>query len=197
MILERLVCTMMATNCYLFGDDKTKEIAIIDPGGEPTAITRRIERKGYDPKMVILTHGHPDHTGSAKYMHLQYGIPVLFNEKDKSMIKLNKGEYIKENDIIELGDEKLEVLESPGHTPGGILLISYKNKVIFTGDTLFMGSIGRTDIGGNYNKLMDSIRTKIMRNPQVSDEFKVYPGHGEDSNVGYERKQNMFSSEFS
>ena len=112
------------------------------------------------------------------------------------MIKIDADRYIKEPDVIEVGSEKLHVLDAPGHSPGGIMLASYENKIMITGDTIFMGSIGRTDIGGNFQQLMNTIRIKIMENDRVTDDFELYPGHGDDTTVRYEKTNNMFSEHF-
>jgi len=187
----------MGTNCYIFGDDETKEVVLMDTGGEPLAIIRRIESKGYKPIGIILTHGHPDHTGGTKKIKEYFSIPVMYHPHEHKLIKFEDAKFVKEPDVIDVGSEKLHVLDSPGHTQGGIILASYKNKILFTGDTLFAGSIGRTDLGGgDYPALMNSIRTKIMRNKNVTDDFRVLTGHMEDSTVGRERQKNMFRSDF-
>jgi len=198
MILESMVSNLMyGTNCYIFGDEKTKQVVIIDAGGEPTAIVQRIENREYKPIALICTHGHFDHTGGVEYLRDHFKIPVMYNEKDHKMIKFHNVKFIKEPEVIEIGSEKLHVLDSPGHSPGGILLVSYKNKIIFTGDTLFASSIGRTDFaGGDYGTLMNSIRFKIMRNEKVTDDFQILPGHMQESTIGREKKMNMFKRDF-
>lgn len=199
MIFHSMVCNMMSTNCYIFGDEVTKEVVFIDPGGEPTAIAQRIETEGLKPIAIILTHGHPDHTGSAKHLSELYKIPIKYHKKDIGLAGIRKSdgaEYIKEPDVIKISSEELYVLDSPGHSPGGILLISFKNKIIFTGDTLFQGSIGRTDLGGDENALFNSIKTQIMYNPKVDDSFQIFPGHMYESTVGEERQNNAFRNRF-
>lgn len=198
-IVQRIVCNMMATNCYLFGDDNTREIVIIDPGGEPTAIMRRIEREKFIPKAILLTHGHGDHTGSAKSMRDNYNIPIMYSKKELGLVGIRRSNgayFVKEPEVIEIGKEKLHILDSPGHSPGGIMLANYDNKIIFTGDTIFQGSIGRTDFGGNFEQLMNTIKEKIINNPKVSDDFILYPGHNEETTVEYEKKHNMFKDYF-
>lgn len=197
MILESMVCNFMGTNCYIFGDEKTKEVVIIDAGGESLAIIRRIENRGFKPIALINTHGHPDHTGGTHKIREHFGIPVMYHPDEHKLIGFQNVKYIQEPDVIEVGSEKLHVLDSPGHSPGGILLASFENKIIFTGDTLFAGSIGRTDFaGGDYSQLMNSIRMKIMRNKNITDDFQVLAGHMQESTVGRERTMNMFKRDF-
>lgn len=197
MILQTIVCNMMGTNCYIFGDEVTKEIVIIDPGGEPLAIKRRIENSEFKVITILITHGHPDHTGAAKTLSEELGnIPIMYNRNDLGMAGIRDAQFIKEPDIIEVGSEKLHVLDAPGHSPGGIMFVSYENKIIFTGDTIFRGSIGRTDLGGDYDQLMATIKNKIMYNPQITDEFTILPGHMDESTVGNERRTNMFRRDF-
>jgi hydroxyacylglutathione hydrolase len=187
----------MGTNCYIFGDEKTKEVVIIDAGGEPLAIIRRIENNGYKPIALINTHGHPDHTGGTETIRDHFKVPVMYHPNEQKMIKFKDVTYIQEPDVIEVGSEKLHVLDSPGHSEGGLLLVSYENKILFTGDTLFAGSIGRTDFaGGDYSELMNSIRSKIMRNKRITDDFQVFPGHMQETTVGQERRKNMFKQDF-
>ncbi|MHA1727666.1 MAG: MBL fold metallo-hydrolase [Promethearchaeota archaeon] len=197
MILESLIVNyMFNTNCYLFGDEKTSEIVIIDPGGNFSDIKNMIEKNKFKPIAVILTHAHGDHIGAAKEVMEFFDIPLMVHKNELQRLKFKKEfKLIKENDVIEVGSEKLHVIDSPGHTSGGIMLISYDNKLIITGDTIFHRSIGRTDFGGNYNQLMKSIH-KIFTNPKISDDFFIFPGHMEKSTIGFERQFNMFRKDF-
>jgi len=187
----------MGTNCYIFGDEETKEVVIIDAGGEPLAIIRRIENREFKPIALINTHGHPDHTGGTETIRDHFDIPIMYHTNEQKLIGFDDVTHVQEPDVIEVGSEKLHVLDSPGHSPGGMLLVSYENKILFTGDTLFAGSIGRTDFaGGDYSQLMDSIRFKIMRNKKITDDFQVLAGHMQESTVGQERTMNMFKRDF-
>jgi glyoxylase-like metal-dependent hydrolase (beta-lactamase superfamily II) len=196
MILESMQVNFMGTNCYIFGDEKTKEVVLIDTGGEPLAIIRRIENREFKPIGIILTHGHPDHTQGTKKVRDHFGIPVMYHPDEQKMIGYQDVKFIKEPDVVEVGSEKLHIIDSPGHTHGGMMLVSFENKVVFTGDTLFAGSIGRTDFaGGDYPTLMNSIQ-KIMRHEKITDDFQVLPGHMQESTIGREKTMNMFRQDF-
>ena len=182
-ILNRLkVSGRFRTNCYLFGDETSKEIGIIDPGIDSNDVKSVINREGYKPVYLIGTHPHHDHIQCAIDIMDYFNIPLLINNFGNT-----KGEninFIKENEVIEIGAERLHIVETPGHTKNDIMLIDYKNMLIFTGDTLLRGRLPRQLI--NYNNLMASIR-KILDYPKISDEFKIYPGHGGHSTIGKER----------
>ncbi len=182
-ILNRLVVSgRFRTNCYLFGDESTKEVGIIDPGIDSNDVKSVIKREGYKPVYLIGTHAHHDHIQCAIDIMDYFNIPLLIN--NFGIKKVENVHFIKQNDVIEIGREHLHVIETPGHTTNDIMLIDYKNKLIFTGDTLLRGRIPRQLI--NYNNLMASIR-KILYYPKISDEFKIYPGHGGHSTIGKER----------
>ena len=172
------------TNCYLYGDENTKEISIIDPGIDPNNIISVINKENYIPIYLIGTHAHHDHIQSAFDIMDYFNIPLLINS-----IGIKKAEnihFIKENDVIEIGKESLHVIETPGHTNSDIMLIDYKNKLIFTGDTLLRGRIPWQLT--NYDNLIASIK-KILNYNNISDEFKIYPGHGGHSTIGRERSR--------
>jgi len=197
MILEKIICNFLMTNCYFFGDDKTNEIIIIDPGGEELAIERRIKNRKYNPVGIVFTHGHPDHTIAGKYLKDKFKIPVYFHPNEKKLIPIEDFIPIKEPESIKIGNQELFVLDTPGHTSGGICLVSYQNKIIFTGDTLFRGSIGRTDLGnGNFYNLVNSIKNKIIRNEKINKNFIIYPGHDEESTINFEIEYNIFRKDF-
>ena len=170
------------TNCYLYGDESTKEIGIIDPGIHSSAVINAIKGEEYEPVYLIATHPHHDHIQCATEIISYYNIPLLINGFGKG--KLDNINFIRENDVIKIGKEKLHVIETPGHTNNDIMLIDYQNMLIFTGDTLLRGRLPRQLV--NYQILMDSIR-KILYYPKISDEFKIYPGHGGHSTIGKER----------
>jgi glyoxylase-like metal-dependent hydrolase (beta-lactamase superfamily II) len=182
-ILNQLkVSGRFRTNCYLFGDEITKEIAIIDPGIESNNVINFVNNEGYKPVYLIGTHAHHDHIQCAIDIMDYFNIPLLINGFGKGT--LENINFIKENDVIEIGAEILHVIETPGHTKTDVMLIDYKNMLIFTGDTLLRGRLPRQLI--NYNNLIASIK-KILYYPKISDGFKIYPGHGGHSTIGKER----------
>lgn len=205
MLLEILEVGPFAANCYLVGCPKSKEAVIIDPGAEGMRIIRRVQELGLKIKYIINTHGHIDHIGANAEVRDAFGAPLLVHAADAPLLSspqagmalfMNKGRQtppdstIREGDILEAGTLRIKVLETPGHTPGGISLDI--NGVLFTGDTLFAGSIGRTDFpGGSYRQLIDSIMRKLMVYP---DDTPVFPGHGPSTSIGDERLYNPFLS---
>jgi glyoxylase-like metal-dependent hydrolase (beta-lactamase superfamily II) len=204
MILDNVVVGNYMVNCYITGDSETKEVIIIDPGFDGESIKKAIDKNGYKPKAVVLTHGHGDHIGAVSELMDTYGIPLYIHKFELDMISETKSNFSKmifgktiiltadkhlsEGDIIKVGNIEYEVIHTPGHTPGGICLKS--GDALFTGDTLFQGSIGRTDFpGGSYEQIINSIKTKLLK---YNDETKVYPGHNGFSSIGYEKKYNPF-----
>ncbi|WP_234119435.1 MBL fold metallo-hydrolase [Clostridium hydrogenum] len=186
------------TNCYIIMDEDTKESIVIDPGDDENLLLDAFDKTGSKLKFILLTHGHADHTAAVKGFRGKYGIDVYINEKDSELIEKeeemfgskneNGNKFVKEGDTLIFGNMEIKCIETPGHTPGGMsYLIDHS---LFTGDTLFYNSIGRTDFpGGDYTQIIDSIINKIMI---LSDDIKVFPGHGQQSTVGYERRTNPF-----
>ena len=194
-ILHRLVVGQIEANCYIFGSNKTMEVAIIDPGADDKKIKELLSKHHLVPKMVINTHGHIDHISSND----AFGLPVHIHKDDAEFLfnpTLNLSAFsgdpavflkatniLNNNDIINIGDIELKVLHTPGHTPGGICL--HYNGIIFTGDTLFANGVGRTDFPyGDDQKLITSIKKKLM---DLDDDVVVLPGHGESTTIGAER----------
>ncbi|MDD4568816.1 MAG: MBL fold metallo-hydrolase [Tepidanaerobacteraceae bacterium] len=202
MFLECLQVGPLASNCYILADGN--EAALVDPGGDSDLILKVIEREELKVKYIFLTHGHSDHIGALKDVKLatnakiaihENDAPMLLSAQDNLSIYLGDG-FIQPSADIELkGDEKfyvgdlvLEIIHTPGHTQGGISIKS--NNVIFTGDTLFAGSIGRTDFpGGSYTELINSIKTKLL---PLGDHISILPGHGEQSTINREKHTNPF-----
>jgi glyoxylase-like metal-dependent hydrolase (beta-lactamase superfamily II) len=208
LILKKLIVGMLGTNCYIFGSNN--KIVIIDPGAEPKVVIENVENLNNDIVVisVILTHGHFDHSMKAQRIVRHFKVPLMYSDKKTEIMPFKKDadQWLKEGDMIELDSIKLNVLETPGHSPGSICLYSKDVKeingkrcdgIIFTGDLLFRRSVGRTDImGGNQKLLFENIKKKIMQNPAITDNFIIFPGHMGNSTVGEERIYNMFKNYF-
>ena len=208
MILHKLVVGPLGTNCYIFGSSLTKEVVIIDPGAEDDIIISSIEKLDVKPIAVLLTHGHFDHTMKVGKIKRYYDIPLMYSKKEseEGIFSLRKADrWLKEGDSIKVGEISLHVLETPGHSPGSLCFLTKDVKeinkkvdgIIFTGDLIFRRSIGRSDIGGgDQYQLFQSIKNKIMYNPELSDNFLIFPGHMITSTIAEERQFNIFKKYF-
>jgi len=197
MFVKMFTVGIIQTNCFIVGDTHTEEAVVIDPGfdsaSEAKSILKEIERNRFRVKFIINTHGHPDHTSGNKTMKEATGAPVLIHEYDAPLLRNPSADKtIREGDIIEFGEVKLRVLHTPGHSKGSMALLAAD--AVFSGDTLFAGSIGRYDLpGGSLEEIMSSIRNKLLTLP---DRVKVYPGHGPVTTIGEERRSNPFLQDF-
>ena len=209
MIFKKLIVGPLGTNCYIFGSDKTNEVVVIDPGGNAETIINSVDELKGKPIAVLLTHGHFDHTTKVGKIIRHFHIPLMYNRKeyDSGTFKQKEANrWLVEGDVIKVGEIKLLTLETPGHSPGSLCFFTSDvdefrgNKIsgiVFTGDLIFRGSIGRSDFqGGNQNLLFESIGKKIMHNKAINDNFIVCPGHMDLSTVGDERAHNMFRKFF-
>lgn len=204
MIIKALLVGFLETNCYIVGCEETKEAMVVDPGGDGQKILKALDDLQLKCKYIVLTHGHIDHILAIKEVVEATKAKVCIHKDDAIMLTSAKhnlsymmGEdldfdaadvLLEENDIIEVGSLKVKVLHTPGHTLGGITL--EVENVLFTGDALFKGSIGRTDFpGGSYSKLIEGIKTKLLKFPP---ETIIYPGHNSFSTIGEEIKSNPF-----
>ena len=197
MFIEMFTVGMLSTNCFIVGDANRGEAIIIDPGlgnaSEAKNILKEIERNNFQIKFIVNTHGHPDHISGNKWMKQAIGASILIHESDAPKLQNPTADKkLREGDLIEFGNIKLRVLHTPGHSEGSIALLN--TDTVFVGDTLFAGSIGRYDLpGGSLEELMNSVKKKLLTLP---DYVKVYPGHGEATTIGEERKTNPFLQDF-
>ena len=206
MFLKRFVVGELNTNCYLIACEESKKAVVIDPGGEEAvdSILNILQKNNFDLKYIINTHGHIDHIIGNNLLKLKTEALLLIHRLDADMlVDGNKNisffmgkeicsphadKLLEEGDEICLGTLKLKVIHTPGHTLGGISLVL--NNIVFTGDTLFAGGIGRSDLpGGSYQDLQKSIKEKLL---VLSDDKIIYPGHGPDSTIGEERRTNLY-----
>jgi glyoxylase-like metal-dependent hydrolase (beta-lactamase superfamily II) len=205
MILKRLAVGALGANCYIVGCEKEKTGMVIDPGGDAGRIISEISNLGLKIKTIILTHGHGDHIGAANAVKSATGAEIAIHADDIGVMQdkvlcdmfgldynpVNQPDILlKGGDMITVGELKFTVIHTPGHSRGGICL--FGEGVLFSGDTLFSGSIGRTDLarwGGDYNTIIKSIKTKLLT---LDDATIVYPGHGPKTTIGDERRGNPF-----
>lgn len=204
MIIKRIPAGIYAANCYVLYSEKENEGIIVDPGGDVDDILKYVNDNNIEINSIVLTHGHGDHIAGANELKEELDVNLLVHEADVDLLKsgdmnlssimaigsieLTADELLTDGDTIEFGDEKVTVLHTPGHTLGGICLLS--GKYLISGDTLFKGSIGRTDLeGGNYETIINSIREKLLVLP---GDTIVYPGHGPETTIEEEMRNNQF-----
>ena len=206
MILETFPVGPLQCNCTLLGDEQTGEAIVIDPGDEISRIHQMLTERGLKLKQILITHAHIDHVGGALKLKRLTGAPILLNENDLPLLQImdtQAGWLGMETPEVAPPDASLadglkvglenypaQVIHTPGHTQGSVCLHFVPLKMVFAGDTLFYGSIGRTDLpGGDGRQIIDSIRTKLLALP---DETHVIPGHGRPTTIGAEREMNPF-----
>ncbi len=173
MNIKRIIVGEFEANCYLA--ESAGELIIIDPGDEAEKIAAEIVRFKTSPRSIILTHHHFDHIGAVQNIAGQLKIPIFIHEKEKKYINFPEINYLKEGDEVRVGDEVLQVINTPGHTPGSLCLLG--EKVIFTGDTLFKDGYGRTDFPGGSSDDMDKSLERLKK--LIKPGITVFPGHGE------------------
>jgi hydroxyacylglutathione hydrolase len=206
MILETFPVGLLQCNCTLVGDEDTREATVIDPGDNIPHILARLAAHGLTLKQIVVTHAHIDHVGGALALKRATGAPILLNEGDLPLLRMMdiqagwlgvKPPEVTPPDasaepgmIVQTGSHAAQVLHTPGHTPGSICLLFAPEKLLIAGDTLFAGSVGRTDLpGGNGEQILHSIRDELLVLP---DDLHVIPGHGPATTIGDERETNPF-----
>lgn len=210
MKIESMVLGAVATNCYFVINEETKETIVIDPADRADRILEKASAEGLSLKAVFLTHGHADHILAVPELRGKMGIPVYASRAEEELLAdpnqnlslalFGKSLSLKADVLTEDGQEleaagmKFRVLFTPGHTPGGCCYYNQEENILFSGDTLFCGSVGRTDFpGGSMGTLVRSIGEKLM---PLADETRVYPGHQEETTIGAERRYNPYLRKF-
>ena len=206
MILETFPVGPLQCNCTILGDEATGEAIVVDPGDDVSRIHRRLTELGLKLKQVLVTHGHIDHVGGALQLKRLTGAPILMNENDLPQLKMMGAQAswvgvptpevappdgaLEDGVIVGLEGYPAQVLHTPGHTQGSVCLYIAPMKLLLAGDTLFAGSIGRTDLpGGDGRQIIRSIQDRLLALP---DETRVISGHGPETAIGDERESNPF-----
>ncbi len=205
MKVERFVTGIISTNCYLVINEETLQTVVVDPAASSPNLMNHIDAENLKIEAILLTHGHFDHIMGIDGFLKKYNVPVYLHEADKEIIndpKLNQSstytagytfseaEYIQDGQVLTLAGYEFEVFHTPGHTPGCCCFYVRQEGVLFSGDTLFANSVGRTDFpGSSTSDLIRSIREKLLPLP---DETRVYPGHMGETAIGHERKNNPY-----
>ena len=196
MLIKTLPVGQLETNCYVVTNEKTLECVVIDPGDESNTILNYLEDNHLKCVAILLTHGHWDHVGAVNTVKEETGVPVYMNRQDDTNVcgipyysfpMPKDGHYIQDGDVLDLAGLHFDVIGTPGHTPGGVTFRC--QNALFTGDTLFQGSCGRTDLpGGDMYELLDSLK-KLC---QLKGDYEVYPGHMGSSSLERERMFNYY-----
>jgi hydroxyacylglutathione hydrolase len=206
MILETFPVGLLQCNCTLLGDEATGEAMVVDPGDNIPQILARLAKHGLTLKQIVVTHAHIDHVGGALTLKQQTGAPILLNQQDLPLLEMMEMQAgwlgvqtpeiappdasAEDHLVVGLENYPAQVLHTPGHTPGSICLHFAPQKLLIAGDTLFAGSIGRTDLpGGDFKTIIRSIRDRLLPLPE---ETRVIPGHGSVTTIGEERESNPF-----
>jgi hydroxyacylglutathione hydrolase len=207
MIQEVIPVGMLQCNCYVLGDEATREAVVIDPGDDIERVQEVLARHHLRAKYIVATHAHIDHVGGIESLQRATGAAVMMHQRDLPLYQhlamqaawlgvrppgtVEVDQFLKTGDVLRWGNLALEAMHTPGHSPGSLsLYLPGDDERILSGDTLFQGSIGRTDLwGGDLHEILRSIQNVLLRFP---DEMPVYPGHGRPTTIGAEREFNPF-----
>lgn len=208
MIQEVIPVGMLRCNCYVLGDEASHEAIVIDPGDDIESVQKVLQKHKLTPKYLVVTHAHIDHVGGLEKLARASGAPALMHEADLPLYQnlatqaawlgmrppgtIEIDQFLREGDTLRWGAKALQVLHTPGHSPGSVSLYlpAADDRRLFSGDTLFQASIGRTDLwGGSYDEILKSIESKLLI---MDDLTKVFPGHGPATTIGAERQLNPF-----
>lgn len=208
MLIEKMALGPFQCNCSILACETTKEAIVVDPGADADRILRSLRENGWKPKYLVHTHAHLDHVGATEGLHHSTRAEVCLHREDAflydnvamqaALFRLPSftvpavTQWIEDRDVLSFGNYKMEVLHTPGHTPGSVSFYvpTETGAQVFTGDTLFMGSIGRTDLwGGDMPTLLHSIQDKLL---ELGDAAVVHPGHGPETTIGDEKRHNPF-----
>ncbi|MEM2905898.1 MAG: MBL fold metallo-hydrolase [Candidatus Bathyarchaeia archaeon] len=176
----------LETNCYIVESPGSREALIVDPGAEAERVLDALAAKGLVPASIVNTHCHLDHIGADENLRARTGAPILVHSQEP-ISALRPNRLLEDGDLVKFGTSQLQVIHTPGHTPGSICLIG--ERLLFTGDTLFAGDVGRTDLpGGEEEALLNSLRKLLT----LDDKIRVFPGHGPSSTMGREKRLNPY-----
>jgi hydroxyacylglutathione hydrolase len=211
--IERIVVGPIQCNCYIISDSETRKAYMIDPGAETPELLKFLQNSKLDLQAVLITHAHIDHIGGIEMVYGKVPVPVYYHSGDQELYqnvemqarafgfssadlqatqpRVGAGSLEHDQTFSLSSDKQIRVIHTPGHTPGSVCFYANDNEpVVFTGDTLFLGSIGRTDLwGGSFEQIISSIKTRLL---SLSEEAKVLPGHGPASSIGEEKRTNPF-----
>ena len=205
MTIKSMVLGPVQTNCYFLINDETKEVLIIDPADNAAGIEGWIREEGLEPRAILLTHGHFDHILGVEGLRKAFDIPVYAGKNEADVLKdprknvspmlgrsvsVSADRLLSDNEIFTLAGIRMQVFFTPGHTEGSVCFYLPDEKKLFSGDTLFEASVGRTDFPtGSSRQLVDAIKTRLFI---LDDDVMVYPGHGGCTSIGYEKTHNPF-----
>ncbi len=202
-----LPVTPFQQHCNLLWETASRKALVLDPGGDMDIILERIERLKLHVEGILLTHGHLDHVGAAEALAHHFQVPVMGPQRQDQFLfqslpvqaemfgfppiaAFQPDSWLEHGQLLRLGEERLELRHCPGHTPGHLVVVNHNQRLVFTGDVLFRGSIGRSDFPrGDHQQLLESIARELL---SLDDSYRIVPGHGPESTIGQERRENPF-----